>query len=271
MTGGAALLRFALASAQKGRTAPLFAAGFALASIAIALVGLSAGGVLAVQGFARTSVSLLQLILWVVPLLALLTGAAAGAECYELEFIAALQVTRAEIVFSRWLAWLTALGAALAIGLGAAGAVIAGFTGSADGWRYLGLVAIAFLLLSACLATGLAIGVRVRDRGRALAVAVVAWCVLVVGVDLVAIGLLAILPAGVASWPLSFLLLLDPIDLARVLGLGLFSANEIAGPTGAALRAVMGGWGAVLLVAGLGAWTAVPLVVAARTFRTRDL
>ena len=53
------LCRFELSAARRGRTAPLFAAGFALASVAVALVGLSAGGVVAVQGFARTSVSLL--------------------------------------------------------------------------------------------------------------------------------------------------------------------------------------------------------------------
>jgi len=267
----AALLRFEWAAARKGRTAPLFAAGFAVASVAIALVGLSASGALAVQGFARTSISLLQLILWVVPLLALLIGAAAGDECYELEYIAALPLTRFEIVFSRWIAWLGALGAALCIGLGAAGVVIGVFAGMADGWRYLGLVALALLLLSAALAIGMAIGVWARDRGRALAFAIVAWCVLVVGVDLLAIGLLAILPAGAPSWPVSLLLLLDPIDLARVLGLGLFSANEIAGPTGAALRAVMGGWGSLLLSAGLVAWTALPLAIATRTFRRRDL
>lgn len=267
----AALLRFEVAAARKGRTAPLFAAGFALACVAIALVGLSASGALAVQGFARTSISLLQLVLWVVPLLALLIGAAAGAECHELEYVAALPITRSQIVLTRWAAWLGALGAALCIGFGGAGVVIAMFAGTADGWRYLGLLSVALLLLSACLAAGLAIGVRVRDRGRALAVAVVAWCLLVVGVDLVAIGLLAILPAGTASWPLSFILLLDPIDLARVLGLGLFSADEIAGPTGAALRAVMGGWGAVLLLGGLVGWTALPLMFAARTFRKHDL
>ena len=266
-----ALLRFELAAAGKGRTAPWFAAGFAVASIAIALVGLSAGGAIAVQGFARTSVSLLQLILWVVPLLALLTGAAAGAECYELEFIAALPFKRFEIVLSRWAAWLGALGAALFIGLGAAGAVIALLAGTADAWRYVGLLAIATLLLSACLATGLAIGVKLRDRGRALAIAIVVWCVLVVGVDLVAIGLLAILPAGSPAWPLSLLLVLDPIDLARVLGLGLFSANELAGPTGAALHAWFGGWGAFLMIAGLIAWTAVPLGWAARRLARSDL
>lgn len=269
MTSG--LVRFDLAAARHGRTAPLFATGFALASIAIALVGLSAGGTIAVQGFARTSISLLQLMLWVVPLLALLTGAIAGAECYELEFIAALPLSRPQLVVSRWAAWLVALGAALFIGLGGAGVVIAIFAGTADAWSYLGLLAIAGLLLSGCLAVGLAIGVYARSRARSLALAIVAWCSLLVGVDLIAMGLLAILPAGTATWPLSLLLVADPLDAARVLGLGLFQADAIAGPTGAALRAVMGGWGSVLLVTALALWTALPLWLAARTLSRRDL
>lgn len=269
----APLLSFELAAARRGRTAPLFAVGFALASIAIALVGLSAGGTIAVQGFARTSISLLQLILWVVPLLALLSGAVAGAECYELEFIAALPLTRAQLVVSRWAASLLALGAALFIGLGSAGLVISVFAGAADGWRYLGLLAIAALLLSACLAVGLAIGVQVRSRGRALAMAIVTWCVMLVGVDLLAIGLLSVLPAGAATWPLSVLLIANPLDAARTLGLALFQADAIAGPTGAALRAVLRGWGwgGVVLVSGIVAWTVVPLRVAVRTFASRDL
>lgn len=266
-----ALTRFELAAARNGRTALLFAAGFALASIAIAVVGLSAGGTIAVQGFARTCISLLQLILWVVPLLALLTGAAAGAECYELEYIVALPLKRAELVISRWAAWLAALGAALFVGLGSAGIVIGLLAGTADGWSYVGLVAIAALLLSACLAVGLAIGVQLRNRARALAVAIGIWGVLVVGVDLLAIGLLAILPAGAATWPLSLLLVADPVDAARALGIGLFSADAVAGPTGAALRALLGGWGAAASVAGLLAWTAVPLALAARVLGRRDL
>lgn len=266
-----ALIRFELAAARNGRTAPLFAAGFALASMAIAFVGLSAGGTIAVQGFARTSISLLQLVLWVVPLLALVTGAVAGAECYELEYIAALPRARRGLVVSRWAAWLIALGAALLVGLGSAGVVIAIFAGTADAWSYLGLLFVAALLLSACLAVGLALGIWARSRARALALAVVAWCVLLVGIDFVAIGLLAILPAGTATWPLSLLLMLDPLDAARALGLGLFQATAIAGPTGAALHAVMGGWGGLFLAAGLVAWTVVPLRLAVRTLARRDL
>ena len=52
-----ALLRFEWAAARRGRVVSIFAVGFALASVGVALAGLSAGGVVAVQGFARTSVS----------------------------------------------------------------------------------------------------------------------------------------------------------------------------------------------------------------------
>jgi Cu-processing system permease protein len=271
MSGGAALLRFELAGARRSRAVPLFAIGFGVAALAIALVGLSAGGALAVQGFARTSVSLLQVVVWVVPLLSLLLGAAAGAECHELEFITALAFSRTRLVAARWGAWLIALSAALGAGLGAAGLAIAALAGAADGWRYLALAGVSTLLLSACLALGVWIGVAARTRPRALAVAIAVWFVLVVGVDLLAIGVLAMLPARPAGWGLSLLLLADPVDSARALGLGLFRADAIAGPTGAALRRVLGGWGAAALVAGLLAWTAVPLWLAGRRFARSDL
>lgn len=265
------LLRFELAAARRTRTVPMFAIGFAGASLAVALVGLSAGGAIAVQGFARTSVSLLQLVVWVVPLLALLTGAVAGAECLDLEFVVGLPIARRHVVFARWAAWTLALGAALVIGFGVAGLAIALLAGSSDGGRYLALTGVAWLLLSAMLAIGLAIGVTARTRARAVGLAIVVWFVLLVGVDLAAIGVLSILPPRDAGWGLSLLLLSDPVDAARVLGLGFFRADTIAGPTGAALRRVLGEWGAVVLLAGIATWTVVPLLVAGWRFNRRDL
>jgi Cu-processing system permease protein len=266
-----ALLRFELAAARRARTVTLFAAGFALASLAVAVIGLSAGGAVTVQGFARTSVSLLQLVVWVVPMMALLTGAVAGAECHELEFVVGLPLTRGHLLGARWAAWTLALGAALFVGLGAAGIAIALLAGAADGARYLALMLVAWLLLAATLALGLAIGVTARTRARAVGIAIVTWFVLVVGVDLVVIGALAILPPRDAGWGLSLVLLADPVDAARAFGLGLFRADAIAGPTGAALRRVLGGWGAWVLLAGLVAWTALPLALAGRWFARRDL
>jgi len=267
----AALLRFEWAAARRGRIVPLFAAAFGLAAMGVALVGLSAGGVVAVQGFARTSVSLLQLVLWTVPLLALLLGAVQGAECQELEFLAALPGPRSRLVFGRWAAWMLALSAALVAGFGAAGVVIGALAGAADVRRYLALIAIATLLLGAGLALGLWIGVAARGRARAVGMAVAMWFVLVIGADLVAIALLAVLPPVDATWSLTALLVLNPVDSARALGLGLFAADVVAGPTGAALRRLLGGQGAVLLAAALLAWIAVPLRLAARRFARQDL
>lgn len=269
MTTG--LLRFELTSARSGRTVLLFAGGFAFTSLVVALVGLSAGGVLAVQGFARTSISLLQLVIWAVPLVALLSGAAAGAECREAEFVFALPVKRSDVLLSRWVAHVVVLGAALLLGLGAAGIVIGVFAGAADGLRYVGLTGISCLLLAACLALGLMIGIIAGTRTRALAVAIGAWFVLGIGIDLLAIAALAILPPGGASWELVTLLAINPVAAARVLGLGLFGADVLAGPTGAALRAVLSGWGAWVLLGTLLAWTALPLVVASRALKKRDL
>jgi Cu-processing system permease protein len=266
-----ALCRFELGAALRGRTAPFLAVGLALAGMAVALVGLSAGGVLAVQGFARTSVSLLELVVWVVPILALITGAVAGVDCHDLEFVASLPVRRSGIVFSRWLAATVTLGAALLVGLGAAGMVIALLAGPADGWRYLRLIGVAVLVLAVTLALGLWIGVSVRTRLKAVGVAVAVWFVLVIGVDLLAIGVLAVLPPGQAGPSLSVLLMASPIDSARALGLSLFHADVVAGPTGAALRAVLGKAGAWTLAAALIGWTIVPLTLAGRRFSGSDL
>lgn len=267
----APLLAFELSAARRTRTVVLFATGFAVAALAVALVGLSAGGVVAIQGFARTSVSLLQLVVWVVPMLALLTGAVAGAECHELEFVVALPVSRRRLVLVRWAAWTLVLGAALVTGFGAAGLVIGTLAGSADALRYVQLILVSWLLLGSMLAVGLAIGVFAGTRARAIGIAVILWFVLVIGVDLAAIGTLAILPPHDAGWGLSLLLLADPVDGARVLGLGLFRADVLAGPTGAALQRILGNAGAWVLVAGLLAWTAISLAMAGRRFATRDL
>lgn len=266
-----ALARFELVAEVRGKTLPAFAVGFALAAIGIALVGLSAGGALIVQGFSRTAVSLLQLSLWVVPLVALATSALAAADGYDLELLAAQPISRGTLVVGRALGRFIALGGALAVGYGAAGLVIGGVAGAGDGLRFLGLVATTVLLAAATTSIGTLAGVVARTRTRALTLAFALWFLLVVGFDLAAIAMLSIMPRAELTWSLSGLLLLNPVGTARAIGAGLFSAQAIAGPMGAALRAVLGPAGLLVLAVGLVLWTALPLVLAARVFGTRDL
>jgi len=271
MSAFSAVFRFELASARRSRILLGFALGFLAATMVVALVGLAAGGALALQGFTRTSMSLLQVVLWVIPALALLLGAGLGADSYELEFVVALPAGRRQVLWARYAAWLVALGAALLLGLGGAGLVIASLAGGADLWRYLRLLGLSEALLALTLGLGVLLGVYARNRTRALGLAVLAWFVLVVGMDLAAMGLLTMLPRGEAGWGLSILLLANPVDTVRSLALALLQADSVAGPTGAALRKVLGGAGLPALAAGLAVWVVMPLVLAGRRFASSDL
>jgi hypothetical protein len=67
------------------------------------------------------------------------------------------------------------------------------------------------------------------------------------------------------------LLAANPIDGMRALGLVGLGADVLLGPTGAALSRLMGpSGGAVLVVAALLGWCAVPLALATRAYRRRD-
>jgi hypothetical protein len=95
--------------------------------------------------------------------------------------------------------------------------------------------------------------------------------VLVIVMDLAAIGLLAVLPRGHSAWGLSVLLLADPVDAARTLAISLLQADVVAGPMGAALRKVLGGYGVWLIAVALLAWIVVPLLGAGRRFARSDV
>jgi Cu-processing system permease protein len=271
VTAVLALARHEVRAEVRGRTVPIFAALFALAAMAIALTGMSAGGSVVVQGFGRTAISLLQLTLWVVPLVALTLSALAASEAYDLEAIAAQPVSRAALVLGGALGRWVAVSGSLLLGYGAAGLLIAGLAGSGDAWRFAALLATGLGLSAACVAVGTLAGVLARTRTRSLAFAALIWLVFSFGFDLLAIGALSILPRAELVWSLSGLLVLNPVAAARSLGLGLFGAEATAGPMGAALRMVLGPAGLAVLGAGLVAWAAVPLAVATRVFSGRDL
>lgn len=271
MTAALALARYEVGVEMRGRTLPAFAVLFAAAAAAIAFLGLSAGGTVVVQGFGRTAVSLLQLTLWVVPLVSLSLSAVAAADGYEMELLAAQPVSRSTLVVGRAAGRFAAVAAALAAGYGATGLLIAGAAGAGDAGRYAGLLLTSLGLAAACISVGTLAGVLSRTRTRALALSVALWLLFTFGFDLIAIGVLSILPRAELTWTLSGLLVLNPVSAARSIGMGLFDADAIAGPMGAALRRVLGPAGLLVLWMGLAVWTVVPAAFAARVFSRRDL
>jgi Cu-processing system permease protein len=259
-------------SALRGKMVPAFAALFALLAIGIALAGLGASGRLIVQGFTRTTVSLLTLALYLLPLLGALLGASAfGGEDGSTELLLAQPIGRAEALIGRLGGLYAALIGISLAGFGAAGVLVAATAGG-KGIGGFALVALgATAVGGAGLGVGVLIGIMARSRSTAVGWALGAWFTAAILYDIGAITLLQLTGTGEPGPWLIGILALNPIDGIRALSLISLGADVLLGPTGAALQRLLGaGGGAIYVLASLAIWVAAPPALAAWVFGRRD-
>jgi Cu-processing system permease protein len=264
-----------LTVAIRSRWTQIFAATFAVLALAVAGSGYVISGGTGVQDFARTATSLTQLVLLVIPMMALLVGATSfSPERGAAELLFSQPVSRATIVIGKMLGLLEALTAAQALGFGAAGLVIFSQSG-ADGLGgfallFAGSIVLTgvFLSLSAWIASGDA-----RRRTRALALAVVIWFAAAVLFDVAALGIASLLRSGPASRVLMVAAIINPVDAVRTSALlGIQDTAAFGAASLALLRFTHGAAGAAVAVAtSLVVWAVVPAALAARRAIRRDI
>ncbi len=262
--------------AARSRWTQIFAAVFAVLALGVSASGYILSGGSGLQEFARTSASLVQLVVLVVPLASLLMGVLALApERGTAELLFAQPISRREILLGKLLGLFGALAAAEFVGFGLAGLVVFSSAGEDGGGGY-ALLVLSSLLLTAiflALAALVAAGAVGRKRVRALALALVVWFVAVILLDLVALGVASLLRSTAASRLLILSVLVNPAGAVRtgallgIEGTAAFGSASLAflrftgGPVGAAF------W----LVASAAAWLVLPILAAARRLSRVDL
>jgi len=262
--------------AARARSTQIFAGVFAVLALGVASSGYVLTGGVGVQDFARTAASLVQLVLLVVPLMALLLGVVAlSGERGSLELLFAQPLARRDILLGKLVGLLAALAGAEAIGFGAAGVLIYWKTDEVGLSSYLLLVVGAGVLTAIFLgiAGAIASGTPGRRRTRALALALVVWFCAVVFLDLLALGLCTLLPSGTASRLLILSVLVNPASALRTAELLLLEGTAAFGAASLALlRFTHGALGAGLALGGsLLVWLVAPVLVAMRRLRAADL
>jgi Cu-processing system permease protein len=106
---------------------------------------------------------------------------------------------------------------------------------------------------------------------RGLGLALFTWLTLAIVYDGAVLGLVAALGAYPIERSVLALILLNPIDLARVLMLLQLDVSALMGYTGAVFQQFFGtSMGLVLALAALTVWCAVPFFAAARRFARKD-
>lgn len=250
-----------------------FALLFSLLAVGLSYFGLAGQRTAGFQGLARVTASLLNLVVYIVPLTALIMGATeVTGRRAELSLVLAQPVGRAGVLIGTYLGLAGALAAALLTGLGGAGLLIAMQTRSGSLGGYLVLVATSLGLMLSFLSLSFLIGVFLLDRLKAMAASILIWFAAVIGYDLMLIGVTAVLRGIPLKAMLIPAIAMNPVDITRVLVTLASGRGALFGPAGAVLVETFGRpMGAGLVVAVLILQILLPLVLAFLVFRRRDL
>jgi Cu-processing system permease protein len=279
MTAFGAIRLFArqeLVLAVRSRWLQTFAVVFGALSLLIAGSGYILSGGSGVQDFARTAVSLVQVVLLLVPLTALMFGVLAlTPDRGAAELVYSQPISRTAVLTGKLLGLFEALVAAQAIGFGLAGLVVFFQSGDEGLTAFLALGAAAIVLTAIFLAIAALVagGHAGRRRARALAIALVVWFAAVVLFDVAALGAASLLRSGAASRLLIVSVIVNPVDAVRTGSLLLIEGTSAFGAASLAFLRFTGSatGAAVWLGASLVVWFVVPLVIAARRLDRADI
>lgn len=267
-----ALARREFREALASRWFILFTIAFSVLAVAVSFVSLSGMGAHGLSGFGRTSAGLLNLIMLVVPLMALVAGAgtiAGERERGTLVYLLSHPVSRTEVLIGKFLGLAAALCCSLWLGFGASAAIIAWRAGGVGLAAFLMLVGATCLLALAMLSVGVLLSVISRRTNVAVGLGLFVW---LVGVFLSDLGLMAgTLIFKFRVQEVFALGVLNPMQSFKMgVILGMNASLDVLGPVGAYASQTFGGALAWMLGGVIAAWTALPLALSVYLFARRS-
>lgn len=237
-----------------------------LFAVVLGIFGAGQGAALDADALTLTAASLATLSVYLIPLIALLMSYdsfAGEIERGALALTLASPVRRWEVFAGKFAAQSLAVGVAIVLAFGAAGAFLAlSFGTGSDGIAaWLRLMATAFVLGSVFVGFGLMLSAMAGRTATAAASAVGLWLVLVVIYDLALLGSVMAASDGIfASQVFPWLVVANPADAFRLYNLALIETAPVAGIDGLASTlpfpptvalAVLGLWLSAVLALGI--------------------
>ena len=272
----ALLARREFRDALSSRWFLLYSLAFAGLAVAVSFLSLAGTGSFGFAGFGKTAAGLLNLIMLVVPLMALTAGAASIAgerERGTLLYLVAQPVARSEILLGKFLGLALALCCALLFGFGLSALALAIRTGAVGFGALLAatesntatLVGMACALACAMLSVGMLVSVLSRRAGIATGVSMFVWLVFVFVSDL---GLMAgALLFKLRAQEVFAIAIANPLQAFKM---GVVTAMngslDVLGPVGVYSTQNFGAALSWMLAGVIAAWTVIPLAIALVVF-----
>jgi Cu-processing system permease protein len=252
----------------RNRWALAVASVFTVFALAIAYFGAAQQGTVGLRSVDVTIASLVSLVIYLVPLIALLLGydAIVGErERGSLGLLMSLPITRTELLLGKFAGLALALALATIAGFGIVGVLLAMRFGAGALVHYAGFVASAVGLGLAFLSVSVLISVVAATRIGASGMAIVAWFGFVLVYDLVLLALLVAFATRLPSSVVPALLLANPADAFRMVNI--FGFADMARFYGLATVVPRSLANPQVQAAALVAWILMPLCIATWRFK----
>ncbi|MBK6729272.1 MAG: ABC transporter permease [Xanthomonadales bacterium] len=241
---------------------------FTVFSLVITYFGAAQQGQIGLRSLEFTIASLVSLVIYLIPLIALLLGfdAIVGErERGSLDLLLALPISRLELLLGKYLG----LAAALTLSTLAGFALVALLLYRQFGWPgllpYGGFMFSSVLLGLAFLSLAVLVSVLARERTRASGLAIALWFFFVLVFDLLLLGGLVATGGRYGGDAFAYLLLLNPADVFRILNVfSLDDLRSLYGLDSIVPPALAKPWLMMLVMLG---WIVAPLLLARWRFR----
>lgn len=249
----------------------LYTVAFAVLAVGVSFLSLSGIGSHGFAGFGRTAAGLLNLIMLVVPLMALTAGAgtiAGERERGTLLYLLAQPVSRTQMMIGKYLGLAVALVCSLFFGFGVSAVVLAWRTGGVGISSYAMLVVFSAMLALAMLSVGMLISVVSRRSSVASGIALFVWLTLVFVSDLGLMASSVLFKLRVQEvFGLAILNPLQSFKMAVIVNMN--ASLDVLGPVGAYASRNFGAALPWLLALSVVAWVIVPMALATLLFARR--
>jgi len=219
----------------------------------------------------KALLSLVNVVLLLVPLIAIVYGTIHLYNSRDFILLLLTQPVRRQSLFmGLYLGLAGPLAGTFAIGTAAPFLWHSRVTG-AHAATLASVVGLGVLLTLVFVAAALLVALRTRDRVRGIGTSLAIWIGTAIAYDGIVLLVVSSMAAYPIEKPLLGLMLLNPIDLARVVLLMLMDAGALMGYTGAVFGRFFGsGPGLAIAIAALTLWTTIPLAGARRAFLRSD-
>lgn len=222
-------------------------------------------------GDAKGLLGLMNIVLLVIPLVTIVFGTMYFYHAREfIELLLAQPVSRRQLYAGLYQGLAIPLSLAFALSVGVPLAVRVAWTPS-QLRTAAALLLVGVTLTAVFVAIALLIAVRVNDTVRGLGLAIACW----LGAAVLYDGAVLLIAMNFADYPLErpllALMLLNPIDLGRIVLLLEFDVSALMGYTGAVFKQFLGtAAGLGVAVAALLLWAGIPALLGLRAFQRKD-